>query len=189
MNQLTVEAPHAARERAAQPDGVRDDHIEYWLEIGGRTGDNAQDLTSCRLLLERLGQLPVARLRLIEQAHVLDGNHGLVGERGHKFDLLGRKWPRGCSCQGYDADAASVSEQWDAEHCAEAAESLRFMPGEFRIGQHVGNVHHSGPECDASGERLSARWNGMFFHVLFELGRKAVVGCQTVDFAVTQENE
>jgi hypothetical protein len=62
MNQLAVEAPHAARERAAQPDGVRDDHIEYWLEIGGRTGDNAQDLTSCRLLLKRLAQLAAARL-------------------------------------------------------------------------------------------------------------------------------
>ena len=35
-------------------------------------------------------QLSRARLHLVEQAHVLDRDHGLVGERLCKFDLLCR---------------------------------------------------------------------------------------------------
>ena len=40
------------------------------------------------LLLQRLGQLAVARLHLLEQPHVLDGDHRLVGEGLEQLDLL-----------------------------------------------------------------------------------------------------
>ena len=39
------------------------------------------------LLLERFGEVAVARLELGEQAHVLDGDHRLVGERLQQLDL------------------------------------------------------------------------------------------------------
>ena len=41
-----------------------------------------------RLLLQRLAKLARARLHLVEQAHVLDGDHRLVGEGRDEFDLL-----------------------------------------------------------------------------------------------------
>ena len=44
------------------------------------TGDDAQDLAGRRLLLQRLGEFAVARLQLLEQPRVLDGDDGLVGE-------------------------------------------------------------------------------------------------------------
>ena len=44
------------------------------------------------LLLQRLGQLARARLHLVEQPHVLDRDHRLVGERGDQFDLLVGEW-------------------------------------------------------------------------------------------------
>ena len=53
-------------------------------------------------------------LHLVEQTHVLDCNHRLVGKCCYKLNLLGRKWLRRLSCHGHDADAASLSEQWDA---------------------------------------------------------------------------
>ena len=40
-----------------------------------------------RLLLERLGQLAVPSLEFLEQSHVLDGDHGLVGEGLEQGDL------------------------------------------------------------------------------------------------------
>src|SRR6266540_2821453 len=49
-------------------------------EIGWGARDGAEDLGGGRLLLQRLGQVAVARLELLEQAHVLDGDDGLVGE-------------------------------------------------------------------------------------------------------------
>ncbi len=61
-----------------------------WTSVGDST-DHAQDLARRRLLLERLGQVAVARLQLVEQAHVLDRDHRLVGERRHQLDLLVRE--------------------------------------------------------------------------------------------------
>ena len=41
-----------------------------------------------RLLLQRLGEFARARLHLVEQPHVLDRDHRLVGEGLDQFDLL-----------------------------------------------------------------------------------------------------
>jgi hypothetical protein len=45
-----------------------------------------------QLLLQNLGKLARARLHLVEQPHVLDRDHGLVGEGRDKIDLLLREW-------------------------------------------------------------------------------------------------
>ena len=47
-----------------------------------------EDLRRRRLLLQRLGQLACARLHLVEQPHVLDRDHRLVGEGLDQLDLL-----------------------------------------------------------------------------------------------------
>src|SRR6266567_4766447 len=71
-----------------------DQHVEHRLKIEGRSANDLENLGGRRLLLQRFAQLPGARLHLLEQPHVLDGDHGLVGKRRYKFDLLGRKWLR-----------------------------------------------------------------------------------------------
>ena len=55
-------------------------NIEHRLNIRRRTGDNAQDFTRRCLLLQRF-------LQFLEQPHVLDGDHGLVGEGFKQLDL------------------------------------------------------------------------------------------------------
>ena len=62
--------------------------VEHRLDVGRRAADDPQDLAGRRLLLERLGEIAVARLELLEQAHVLDGDHRLVGEGLQERDLL-----------------------------------------------------------------------------------------------------
>ena len=56
-----------------QPRGILRDHIQHRLDIGRRAGDDAQDFTRRRLLLQRF-------LEFLEQPHVLDGDHRLIGE-------------------------------------------------------------------------------------------------------------
>src|SRR5688500_47687 len=63
-----------ARLASEQTRRALDDGIEYWLLVRRTAADHLQDLRSRGLLLERL-------LRLVKQAHVLDGDHRLVGER------------------------------------------------------------------------------------------------------------
>ena len=64
----------------AQPRGIFGNGIQHRLDIRRRAGDDAQDFARRRLLLQRL-------LEFLEQPHVLDGDHGLVGEGFKQLDL------------------------------------------------------------------------------------------------------
>ena len=58
------------------------------------SADHPQDLGGGGLLLQRLGQVGIALLQLLEQPHVLDGDDRLVGERLDQRDLLVRECVR-----------------------------------------------------------------------------------------------
>ena len=70
------------------PRGALDDGVEHRLHVRRRAADDAEHLGRCRLMLQRLAQFCVALLHFLEQSHVLDGDHGLVGEGFEKCDLL-----------------------------------------------------------------------------------------------------
>ena len=61
--------------------GIREYRVKNWLQIRRRAGDHAQDFTRGRLLFQRF-------LEFLEQSHVLDSDHGLVGEGFEESDLL-----------------------------------------------------------------------------------------------------
>ena len=61
-------------------------------KITGRAADDLQHLRRCRLLLQRLRELPRALLLRLEQPRVLDGDHRLVGEGLDQLDLLVGEW-------------------------------------------------------------------------------------------------
>ena len=70
------------------PRGALDDGVEDRLHVRGRAADDAEHLGRCRLMLQGLAQFCVALLEFLEQPHVLDGDHGLVGEGFKQLDLL-----------------------------------------------------------------------------------------------------
>ena len=72
--------------------------------VGDRLIDS-QHLAGRRLLLQRLGQLAVARLHLLEQAGVLDRDHRLVGEGLQQLDLLVAERPHLGAAYDERADA------------------------------------------------------------------------------------
>ncbi len=73
------------RRRAARR--VARDGVEHGLDVGRRARDDAQDLAGRRLLLQGLGEVAITGLQLREEAHVLDGDDGLVGEGLEEGDL------------------------------------------------------------------------------------------------------
>ena len=91
MEQLAIEAEHVRKQAAAESDSVAHDRLEHRLHVGRRGADHAKYRGSCRLLLQCLSQLARARLHLVEQAHVLDRDDGLVGEGRDQLDLLLRE--------------------------------------------------------------------------------------------------
>ncbi len=72
----------------AQPCRRLERGLEHRLQIEGRAADDLEHIGGGGLLLQRFGQLARARLHLVEQPHVLDRNHRLVGEGGDQLDLL-----------------------------------------------------------------------------------------------------
>ena len=72
----------------ANPRGALDDGIEHRLHVRRRAADDAEHLGRRRLMLQRLAQFCVALLDLLEQPHVLDGDHGLSRQRFQAVDLL-----------------------------------------------------------------------------------------------------
>ena len=87
MNQLAVEQEHHAVFGVAQTQGALRDGLEDRLGVGRRLADHLQDVAGRRLLLERFSQVTVAGLEFLEQPHVLDRNHGLVGKGLEQSDL------------------------------------------------------------------------------------------------------
>ena len=68
----------------AQSRGILCDYVKHRLNVRWRAGDDAQDFTRGRLLLQRL-------LQFLKQPNVLDGDHGLVGKGFEQRDLFFRK--------------------------------------------------------------------------------------------------
>src|SRR5262245_12019258 len=62
------------------PRRALNDSVEHRLHVGGRAADDAKHLGGCRLVFKGFAQFSVAFLQLFEQAHVLDGDDGLIGE-------------------------------------------------------------------------------------------------------------
>ena len=62
--------------------------VEDRLRRRWARGDDPQHLGRRGLLLQRLAELAVALLQLLEQPGVLDGDDGLVRERLQQRDLL-----------------------------------------------------------------------------------------------------
>ena len=95
---------------------LRDDGVEHGLQIERRI-DRLADLTERAQLPDRLRELARARLHLVEQPHVLDRDHRLVGEGSDQLDLLLGKGINSGARQKQDADRSSLAEERNTERC------------------------------------------------------------------------
>src|SRR5437762_1962806 len=76
----------------AHPCGALADGIKHRLHVSRRAADDTEHLGGRGLVLQRLAQRSVALLELVEQPHVLDGDHRLVRERFQELDLPLTEW-------------------------------------------------------------------------------------------------
>ncbi len=139
---LAVEAPDDAAPGLAQPHRVLGQRLEDRLEIERRPPDHLEQLAGRGLLLERDPQLAVARLELLEQAHVLDGDHGLVAEGLQELDMAGGELPRLGPLDDDDSDRGAVgSNHRDAEQTPPLSLD-RHVLRVLRVGQQVRDLRH-----------------------------------------------
>jgi hypothetical protein len=62
----------------------------------------------------------------LEQSHVLDCDHRLIGESLDQLDLLVSEWPYGSPVQDKQANWKPLTKKRHAEDCAKVAESCVF---------------------------------------------------------------
>ena len=94
----------------------------------GELRDDAATLRRSRSAAPAPRQLARARLHLVEQPHVLDRDHGLVGEGLHQLDLLVGERPHLGATHRKHANGLFFPKQWDREDGAVAYASC----GAFR---------------------------------------------------------
>ena len=112
-----------------------------WTSVGERR-DDPQDLAGGGLLLQRLGEVAVARLELREEPDVLDGDDGLIGEGLEQLDLACRGTRRALG-------APTKIARWTRRRAASARQHAPVLeahghdPGIVGILEHVWHVHDS----------------------------------------------
>ena len=156
VNQLAVEAEDHGEHAVAQPCDARDDGVEDRLDVGRGAADHPEDLARCGLLLERFGQITVPRLQLLEQAHVLDGDDCLIGERRHEIDLLLGEGTDFAPPHDQSADWLAATQQGDRQGCA-VAQRVALDGGRrvCGIGAHIVDVHDPLVENGAAGRHAA----------------------------------
>src|SRR5215813_15318548 len=97
------------------------------MQIEGRSTDDLQDISRCRLLLQRVPQF-------VEQPRILNGDDGLVGKRRYQLDLLFRKWFRRGLSDEDDADDVVLAQERNAE-CGTITGDLLRRSEERRVGK------------------------------------------------------
>src|SRR5262249_12471110 len=91
-------------------------------------------------------------LRLVEQPHVLDRYHRLIGKGGDQLNLvLAERLRLGLGNENH-ADDLAIAQQRSAQSSPEAPDLLGIGPNEFGIGQHIGNMHNSPLQRAATGD-------------------------------------
>src|SRR5437867_9303453 len=91
-----------------QPRRRRDQRVEHGLQIERRAADHLEHVGGGGLLLQRLAQL-------VEQARVLDGDDGLVGEILDQLDLLIGERTDFLAKQVESADQCALLQHWNEE--------------------------------------------------------------------------
>src|SRR5262249_55105641 len=106
--------------RLAQAGGALHHRVQHGLDISRRAANDTQDLTRRCLSIESGCQLTVASLQFLEQAHILNGDDSLVGERLQEFDLVLWERPHHSPGDADHSDAGTVSNHGHEENTAEA---------------------------------------------------------------------
>ena len=102
--------------------------------------DRLADLPESLKLARRTRQFARPGLNLLEQADVLDGDHGLVREGRDEVDLPFGEGPDIGADQGSTPIGTPSRISGDTERRAEVAEPLGLGPGVVRIVFHVRNM-------------------------------------------------
>ena len=194
LRRKVVETAALLKDCAAMGTGKRHsrlhERVEYDLQVERRAADSLQHICGSDLLLESFFEIAGFGLHLVEQADVLDRDHGLVGECRDQLDLLVGKRPYSLPSQSDNADGFSFALERHTEICPVTAEAL-VLTSNFTlrcISQQIDALHCQTRCCRARRGACAVNWNWVRFCECLKLRRKAVI-CRRVTFVAFPKKE
>jgi hypothetical protein len=127
-------------------------------------------------------------LHVVEQPHVLDGDHRLVGEGRHQGDLTFGERFDDAARQHQDADGNALAQHRHAEDGSRLAELRQFGQREFGIGRDIRNLDRRASEHDASDDIAAINRQRPAVDESLELFREAVA-CHPAIAAVARHGD
>src|SRR5262245_36405885 len=188
MHELAVEPKKGAVPRPAQGYGPLQDCLEYRLNICRRSTDHPQDLTRRSLLLQRLGEVLVAGLELLEQAHVLDGDDGLLGEGLEQRNLFVGEPTDHWAGHKDRSDRATLTPHGDDEQATlpgETCHSAYLRPLRALLLR-VEHVNDGVVAKGSTGRQRSSNWRRI--ESCYHLGRRVLNTDQIDQIALEPED-
>src|SRR5262249_20095074 len=107
--------------------------------------------------LDRLGELAGARLHLVEQPHVLDRDHRLVGEGLQERDLSIGEQPRLNARDRNRPNGDAVAHYWDPYDTAVTPDHCHRAKRIVVVGVDIRDLHHASLEYRMS-RRAPPTW-------------------------------
>ena len=109
------------------------------MQVECRAADDLEHVGGGGLLLQRFGKFFGALLHLVEQPHVLDRDHRLVGEGGQQLNLPFRKRDGFRFANRNRADRFAVAQHGNRHRGAPIPCQSKFV-GIRRVREHIGHM-------------------------------------------------
>ena len=126
---LAVPQIHHAEIRPTDPRGILEHFLEHRFQFAGRGADDLKNLGGCRLLLQRFREVARARLHLVEQPNVADGDDGLIGKGLQQLDMVIVEAAWLCPRNRNEANGLAVAKQGNAQQTAPTTQPRQFPRG------------------------------------------------------------
>src|SRR6516225_5217646 len=107
-------------------------------------------------MLACLGKLTALVLDFVEQADVLDRDHGLVSKGGCERDLIGCERPHSATHHDNHANRDPFTQKRHPEHGARTYFCVPFLGGKFRIIHYVSHMYNLAFERYPPGDRVAS---------------------------------
>jgi len=137
--------------------GQADDGVERGAQFVAHAGEKL------RLVPVRQFELAALVLDFVEQPHVLDRDHRLVGEGFDQFDLLVSKRPHDSAVQVKHADRDRLAQERHTEQCAKSGFLLNFDQGVFRVGYNIDDLNRLALKQNSASYRPPTRLHWQSF--------------------------
>ena len=118
----------------ADANGVLQYSLKHRLQLARRRAYDPQYFRGGSLLFQQFGELASALLLGLEQPHVLDRDHRLVGESRHQVDLHVGEGVHFIAGEGEDADRCPLAQERHTENGSEPECLLVAARAVFGIG-------------------------------------------------------